>query len=1857
MANEKPTGAPAGVTFDPRDDSDNLPEAEATNGPNAAGAPQTSGIPAGVTFDSSPARPLAAPQGVPPGVTFDSSPAHPLAPPSEKPTFTSRNLEGFGLPKNKEEYRAAAADAASKKSLAIHALDPTGGAAVDAATGLWGYAKRVAGNVYNDAHEAVEAGENIGKGGPVGANVGKAAFAAAHTLVSSVPFIGESAENATTDTVNKNWGALAGDVTSIIGQTLVPEYIHEYIQAHPSAAKVRLNKLNGAMVEHNAADTIHKIVTDGHQVAMNQVTEAQHRAELASQNETAGQGTREQTVAAQTNLTEATANLQRTGESVRDAAENKAKAAAKVEMAQRDLDNAAKEKAKPKRKIGTAEDIKKSKEDLEQAIPSGPGKSAVSSEDREKVRPLLENSHATGNPVDSPQAVHDSMQSHQDRMEAELAPWLEKYKDEHPSLGTNDDGTPASIKQRMVEALADDEKVRPGFTEKALAVLENYENTTDPTISEAERIRKALNDDNRGLLQKDRMDVATARATNPEFAGRYELARIIREGTYGLLENKGVANAAQLRNLEASAIRVKNAAGRMINKPDTTMRGSNEVGSVRKGLAWAAKKAGIGAGAAAGVATGIPGAPEAGAMAMGAVGDAAAGKLAPGELTRSQQIKRSLDVNHTSGEVPHLETTGNQPSNPPAFELPPDVSEPPEPVHPNDMTELHASIAAYSGELPTPGSYAKQEAKFLSDYAIKRKYGLLKLPEYASDVKLHERIGEAEIENAQTSRKAAKEKIEEEQKATEQSNTDRDQKKQDIMSNEAVAHGLFADATEPAMEIGGVSGHTSEQIHGHEAGGHVMANVAEGLEPFQFLSEHHEDARNAKGGPAAAAIQTDVSGAKPGSEGIDQRVVGILGGPAFDEVHHNMPWKQNSGARGDVARARQILREEGGYTPDEVNKVFNELYERAKEHVSNPDALAVVRANLGLREEGLDKEYHMSPTRMKEYAKKLKGAYNANTPTTAGVLSGGPDGGLLEGESDNAGAEGKEQNGRVEKAPAEEARKADESAKPAAGKGTEISEVKKTPSVPPERSTGNAGDDEAIKKGGGVPGGRMTMDAENHVRMFHDPESGTTLGFSPKETVTPEATAEKLRASRAQYAAADKPKTEQSNINHDEVLDNIKRAYGVHDDPKMERNAGFITSDGRHIDLPSNHQDAIEEHGGAPANGEKDNRRDFINDTGTVRVHKTQERGGKVLAFSVPEGGVSAAQADAMQRSFGANGDRNGLLRMERADISPETRNTLSTEKEFPSASDVKPMLQKIQALEQSNVDKTDQVAAHEANGGSTFTPEGENLAGKDLYSVGAHPDRTLSVDKLTPEVLAKFKADNADLLSQGDRAVGTWKDPDTGKSVLDITKLHTDRDAAVAAGQDANQKAIYHLGSGETIPTGGTGEGTGGEDFNFGKNAEGTEDQQKGIISTAVPTGTKAIADPHTENVHIGMHSVTPEAAVKIANKIREMPGMRIPDGLKDPQKVISKYIDQFKNNLKDLYNQVPKETRDATAKWYESANKIGDRIASKYGKSTKQGAGVLAAMSPQKDWNMNVGLAERTTDIYHQHADDSLAPEAHKKAGEIGLGGMADAIGDKTLNQLTEPLEKAAFIRIWDETHNDRSFKYVDPGTGDYTHTMTNNDGSNSKIAWGALNEIAKAVNILDDGSRENISRNLGGSHKVRNFYNNIVDPNNPGGHVTIDTHAVAAGHQRPLSGKDPEVLDNFGRLSVAATGLKGTYAVHAEAYRQAAAELGIQPRQLQSITWEQVRKNFPAELKSSPAHRTAIDDIWGKYKDGKITQSQAQQQVSAYAKTAREQIAENAEKPATLKPDNTQKSGVANLGDMPVLKSKYLNLHGAK
>ena len=339
---------------------------------------------------------------------------------------------------------------------------------------------------------------------------------------------------------------------------------------------------------------------------------------------------------------------------------------------------------------------------------------------------------------------------------------------------------------------------------------------------------------------------------------------------------------------------------------------------------------------------------------------------------------------------------------------------------------------------------------------------------------------------------------------------------------------------------------------------------------------------------------------------------------------------------------------------------------------------------------------------------------------------------------------------------------------------------------------------------------------------------------------------------------------------------------------------------------------------------------------------------------------------------------------------------------------------------------------------------------------------------------------------------------------------------------------------------------------------------------------------------------------------------------------------IDHVVDNLLHIYDQVPQEIRDVSKLWYVGANKIANQFANEYGISLSQASGVIANLSPQKDWYMNASLAERAIDVYTNHRTDPWTDAMQAKAEKLFIENkdlsksaveknkvMLEFIKGKSLQQLVD--EGASnpalgmWTRTWDQTFNNSKYRLVSPD-GTLLGFVKTKKGEDASMAWGSNIEIGKALSVLVDGSDANISQSLGQANKVRNFYNNIFDPMSDKGFVTIDTHAVAAGLMKPLSGTSKEVNHNFGTGkgvgNSSVTGYRGTYAVFEEAYRRAARERGILPREMQSITWEAVRGLFTDTYKNSSQNTLFAEGVWNQYSSGKLTLDEARQKVSDHA-----------------------------------------------
>lgn len=388
-------------------------------------------------------------------------------------------------------------------------------------------------------------------------------------------------------------------------------------------------------------------------------------------------------------------------------------------------------------------------------------------------------------------------------------------------------------------------------------------------------------------------------------------------------------------------------------------------------------------------------------------------------------------------------------------------------------------------------------------------------------------------------------------------------------------------------------------------------------------------------------------------------------------------------------------------------------------------------------------------------------------------------------------------------------------------------------------------------------------------------------------------------------------------------------------------------------------------------------------------------------------------------------------------------------------------------------------------------------------------------------------------------------------------------------------------------------------------------------VVSTRLPTAVKKTEDPMASKLVIDLKSfkTDPDAFAYNMGLVKQYPNFA--SKARNPDQQAEDFITEVKNNLLYLHDKVPDDTRQRSKLWYDGARTIADRFSASYGVPDQAVSGVLAVLSPQKDWFMNVSLGERVLDIATKQKatrwDSSMDVVANTIFGDPKYKPMVDAVRGKTLEEIKDPGLKAMWLRTFDQAKNPREHQIVSP-EGDFVGLRLNQDGTPTKTGWGSLNEIGKAIVILDDPRIETISTNLGNKHKVRNFYNNIYAPQDPAGHVTIDTHAVAAGLLRPLSGNSREVLHNFGSgvlgeggpKNSKVTGIQGTYGLYAEAYRRAAQERGILPREMQSITWEAVRGLFPDTFKSQAKNTSQIDDIWLQYRKGKMSLEEARDEV---------------------------------------------------
>lgn len=370
--------------------------------------------------------------------------------------------------------------------------------------------------------------------------------------------------------------------------------------------------------------------------------------------------------------------------------------------------------------------------------------------------------------------------------------------------------------------------------------------------------------------------------------------------------------------------------------------------------------------------------------------------------------------------------------------------------------------------------------------------------------------------------------------------------------------------------------------------------------------------------------------------------------------------------------------------------------------------------------------------------------------------------------------------------------------------------------------------------------------------------------------------------------------------------------------------------------------------------------------------------------------------------------------------------------------------------------------------------------------------------------------------------------------------------------------------------------------------------------------------------------------------------------------QEVYDVFSREVANNLEYLMDNFNQSYKDVSTLWYDGANILAQDLSKKYNVTTEQVAGIIASLSPQKDWYQNVRLAEMVLMAHEVNpamsnemvakqksiAQEGLKPSQkalkkaeaeYKKSRTKANKEKLDAAKEKyesnlnNSNKIIDALSKLIgqrmnsvpnemkgyYTRLYHEVNTTKDYDILSPD-GQVMGIAVKNDGEKAKVAWGSYTEINKANAIYLDGSQENITRSLGEMHKIRNFYNNIIDPMSKDQDVTMDTHAIAAALLMPLSGNSKQVAENFGTgtKNSSPLGIKGLYYAYAEGYKLAAKENDLLPRQVQSITWEAIRGLFPATFKNSKENVSAIENIWNNYATNKISIDEARNQIDEFA-----------------------------------------------
>lgn len=710
--------------------------------------------------------------------------------------------------------------------------------------------------------------------------------------------------------------------------------------------------LDSAQKRHAIAVVAHDARLSEADVATKQMEQAGQKLDIAQQNLQDGTGTQAEVDAARTNLSKAVANANKAAKAVDESHTNQVTARGDIDRLNRNIQRTqTKTDAKKQARDNAAH------EDFKHVAPN------ASDEDLDRSRAYLEEYHATVEPVkkeNGVQTVYDALGWAKRKIQNTIDPYIQRYGKD--SIITN----PISdVHDKLAE------NPNANFAEKGLSYLEeNYPQliTGELNVEDAQKLVTQVNAENQATLNPPNrtglhVKVSNLLKTDPEFAARYHAAASLREGMWGLFEDKGINGIDELRRDERAVINVENDVRRNLNKGDVAVRGSGKSGILRRIGASVLRRGGEAAGAYVGAEA--FGRPAEGAVLGGYAGEKLGKQVLPGDKTRNELLERSFKQSGVGRPMSRISGTG-LPSTP-------GVTRPFEPLRleglsPEDMrgiqreySPLHSELAGYFGKGVDDGSYSDFEKDFKDTINDKISRGEKLEPE---EKNLRKAISDQDAADALKAREQATK-----------------------LASLGPAPTATLPEKNPVMNIPNNQNLTPEEIIGHEIAHSIVANKL-GIKVTDGVRSHLHASNAADGSHASVGVDLNEFLDDKGKVNVQKlkgRIADIaatfVSGGVYQDLAYNTPFTENHGLNSDL-EALQGLMKTVGFTDSQSSQMIAQAAETAGHILS--DHLDLIEQHASVREPGLDERYHVSQDRLNQINKDVENAerYRKSARTT-----------------------------------------------------------------------------------------------------------------------------------------------------------------------------------------------------------------------------------------------------------------------------------------------------------------------------------------------------------------------------------------------------------------------------------------------------------------------------------------------------------------------------------------------------------------------------------------------------------------------------------------------------------------------------------------------------------------------------------------------------------------------------------------------------------------------------------------------------------------------------------------------------------